>query len=310
MGRHSSILVTGGAGFIGSHLVDRLMRDSYEVGVLDNLSNGKIGNVKRHLDAERFRLIKGDIRNSRDIEEAIRHVDAVFHLAAIVSVPVSLKNPSLVDDVNAMGTLRLLEACLKADVEMFVHASSCAVYGEAHYLPIDERHPTNPLSPYAASKLAAEYHCKAFCENYGLKTLCLRYFNVYGSRQVGGPYGGVITRFISRLKQGKPPIIYGDGEQTRDIVYVDDVVEANMLALECQSAGEAVNVGTGTPTTVNKLAGVLLELFGRTDLKPVYAPPRKGDIRSSCADIGKAKKVLGYAPKVTLKEGLRTLLKR
>lgn len=306
----SRILVTGGAGFIGSHLVDRLMKEGYEVVVLDNFFTGKIENIKHHLESGMFYLVKGDIRSSDNVKEAIRNVDAVFHLAAIVSVPLSIEKPLLVNDVNVRGTLNLLEASLKADVKRFIYTSSCAVYGEVDRLPIDERCPTNPISPYAVSKLAAEYYCKVFFENYGLDTLCLRYFNVHGPRQVRDSYSGVITQFIDRLKQRKPPIIYGDGQQTRDFVHVRDVVEANMLALNCQHGfGEVINVGTGKQTTINQLAEVLLELSGRSYLKPKYVAPRKGDIRNSCADISKAKRALGYEPKVTLKEGLRMMLK-
>jgi UDP-glucose 4-epimerase len=309
VGSYLRILVTGGAGFIGSHLVDRLIKEGHEIVVLDNFFSGKSKNIKHHLNSRRFYAVKGDVRNPEDVKGATRNVDAVFHLAAIVSVPLSIEKPLLVNDVNARGTLNLLEASLKAHVERFIYASSCAVYGEVNSLPINERHPTSPTSPYAASKLAAEYYCKVFYENNRLNTLCLRYFNVYGPRQMKNSYSGVITQFIARLKKRKPPIIYGDGQQTRDFVHVKDIIEANMLALNCQHEfGEVINVGTGKPTTINQLAEVLLELSGRSDLKPKYAPPRKGDIRDSCADIGKAKRVLGYEPKVTLKKGLRTLL--
>lgn len=309
MGGYSRVLVTGGAGFIGSHLVDWLIKDGYEVVVLDNFFSGKLENIKHHLDSGKFYLTEGDVRNSEDVKEAIRNVDAVFHLAAIVSVPLSIENPLLVNDVNVKGTLNLLEASLKAHVERFIYASSCAVYGEVNGLPINERHPTSPISPYAASKLAAEYYCKVFYENYRLNTLCLRYFNVYGPGQMKSSYSGVITEFIARLKKRKPPIIYGDGQQTRDFVHVKDIIEANMLALNCQhEVGEVINVGTGKPTTINQLAEVLLELSRRSNLKPKYAPPRKGDIRNSCADISKAKRALGYEPKFPLKKGLRTLL--
>ena len=309
MGGYPRVLVTGGAGFIGSHLVDRLIKEGYEVVVLDNFFSGKMRNIRHHLDSGKFRLIKGDVRNSDDVKEGIRNVNAVFHLAAIVSVPLSIENPLLVNDVNVRGTLNLLEASLKAHAKRFIYASSCAVYGEANSLPIDESHPTSPISPYAASKLAAEYYCKVFYENYGLKTLCLRYFNVYGPRQVKDSYSGVITQFIDRLKQGKPPIIYGDGKQTRDFVHVNDVVEANMLVLGCQHCvGEVMNVGTGKPTTINELAKVLMEMFREIGAKPEYAPPRVGDIRNSRADISKAEKILGYKPKIRLEKGLRLLL--
>ena len=307
---YSKILVTGGTGFIGSHLLDRLMKEDNEVVVLDNFFSGKIKNVKRHLDSKNFHLTEGDVRNSDDVKEAIKDVEAVFHLAAIVSVPLSIENPLLVNNVNVRGTLNLLKASSKADVDRFIFASSCAVYGEADILPINEQHPTSPISPYAASKLAADNYCRVFYQVHGLKTVCLRYFNVFGPRQTKGPYSGVISQFIGRLKQNKSPIIYGDGEQTRDFVYIDDVVEACILALKCKSCfGEAINVGTGKPTTINELANVLIEFFCQAHIKPVYRAPREGDIRNSYADIGKAEKTLSYKPKITMKEGIRTLLK-
>ena len=303
-------LVTGGAGFIGSHLVDQLIREGHEVVVLDNFFSGSIENVRHHLDSGELSLIKGDVRDSEVVKEAMRDVDAVFHLAAIVSVPLSMEKPSLVNEVNVGGTLNLLEASSKADVERFVYASSCAVYGEARYLPINEGHPANPLSPYAVSKLAAEYYCQVFCESYGLKTLCLRCFNVYGPRQVRGPYSGVMMQFVNRLKRGKQPIIYGDGKQTRDFVHVGDVVRANVLALDGpRGIGGIINVGSGRSTTINKLADFLTGLSGRSDLKPIYAAPREGDIKNSCADITKAKRVLGYEPNVILEDGLRNLMR-
>jgi len=305
----SKVLVTGGAGFIGSHLVDRLMNEGYEVVVLDNFSAGKIENVQRLLGDQSFHLIKGDIRNLEDARKAVGDVDAVFHLAAIVNVPLSIEDPLLVNDVNVRGTLNLLEASLKENIQRFVYVSSCAVYGEAHHLPINEEHPIMPLSPYGISKFTAEHHCKIFHKIHGLKTVCLRFFNVYGPRQSEGPYSGVITQFISRLKQGKPPVIYGDGEQTRDFVYVEDVVEACMLALGCQHcAGEVVNVGTGKPTKINELAKVLVRMFGESGVKIEYAPVRAGDIRNSYADISKAEQVLRYKPRVGLEEGIRRLL--
>ncbi|MDH5374398.1 MAG: SDR family oxidoreductase [Candidatus Bathyarchaeota archaeon] len=310
MKEYSRILVTGGAGFIGSHLVDRLMKDGYKVVVLDNFFSGNLENIKHHLESGKFCLVKGDVRNSDIIKETVRNVDAVFHLAAIVSVPLSIKKPLLVNDVNVRGTLNLLEASSKADVKRFIYISSCAVYGEANRLPIDESCPTNPVSPYAVSKLAAEHYCKVFHENYGLNTVCLRYFNVYGPRQAKNLYSGVIIQFIDRLKQGKPPVIYGDGEQTRDFVHVKDIVEANMLALNSQrSAGHVINVGSSESTTINNLANLLMEFFDQTHLKPVHRAPREGDIRNSYADIAKAEKMLGYKPKIKLKEGISVLLK-
>jgi len=307
--RHAKVLVTGGAGFIGSHLIDKLLHEGFEVTALDDFSSGKIENIRHHTGASNFRLIRGDIRNLGDVKKAVEDADAVFHLAAIVSVPLSVKNPSLVDDVNVRGTLNLLEASLDADVKRFIYASSCAVYGEASDLPIDEWHPTAPLSPYAASKLAAEHHCRVFHKDYGLETVCLRCFNAYGPRQKKGPYGGVITQFISRIKQGKPPVIYGDGNQTRDFVYINDVAEASELALHKRGAvGEVFNIGTGKATTINQLAQILTKLVGKPGLKTVYTNPRPGDIKHSQANITKAQTILGYTPKISLEQGLKALL--
>ena len=303
------ILVTGGAGFIGSHLVDRLMKEGHEVMVLDNFSAGKAENIQYHLDSQSFDLVKGDVRNSNDVKKAVRDVDAVFHLAAIVNVPLSIEDPLLVNDVNVRGTLNLLEASVKEDIQRFIYVSTCAVYGEARYLPINEEHPITPLSPYGISKFTAEHHSKIFHMIHGLKTVCLRFFNVYGPKQSEGPYSGVITQFINRLKQGKPPIIYGDGKQTRDFVYVEDVVEASIRALNSQNCvGEVINVGTGKPTAVNELANVLMGLFEEAGAKPEYGPPRAGDIQDSYADIGKAGRVLGYRPSIRFGEGIRRLL--
>jgi len=303
-------LVTGGAGFIGSHLVDRLMEKGFEVTVLDNFSTGSLKNLSQHLGKANFHLIEGDIRNERDVKKALEDVDFVFHLAAIVSVELSIKNPILVNEVNVCGTLNLLEESLNSGVERFVYISSCAVYGNPIRLPIDEEHPTKPISPYGVSKLASENYCQVFHEIYGLETVSLRLFNVYGSRQAMGPYSGVITKFIDRLKDGKPPIIYGDGKQTRDFVYVQDVVDACLLSLNSKGCvGESINIGSGVETSISDLAEILIELFGLSDVKPKYAQPRAGDIRRSCASLNKAKRLLGYQPKISLREGLKRVVR-
>ena len=305
------ILVTGGAGFIGSHLVDRLMEEGYEVVVLDNFSAGKVENIQCHLDSQSFHLVKGDIRNLEDVRKALEDVDVVFHLAAIVSVDFSVKNPLLVNEVNVGGTLNVLRESLKAGVRRFVYASSCAVHGDPVHLPISEEHPSKPMCPYGVTKLAAEHYCRVFYEVYGLETVCLRFFNVYGSRQVIGPYSGVIMKFVDRLKRGEEPIIYGDGEQTRDFVFVGDIVEACLSAMKCKNCvGEVINVGgSDKEITISELAKILVELFGLYDVKPVYVEARAGDIRRSCANLDKAERLLGYKPKFSLREGLTMLLR-
>jgi len=301
------VLVTGGAGFIGSHLVDGLMSGGFDVVVLDDFSSGRRENLSVHFGKPNFCLVEGDVRDKADVKKVLEGVDVVFHLAAIVNVDFSVKNPVVVNEVNVGGTLNVLRESLKAGVKRFVYASSCVVYGESVNLPINEEQPTNPMSPYGVSKLAAEYYCRVFYEVYGLETVCLRFFNVYGSRQVVGPYSGVIMKFIDRLKRGEMPIVYGDGKQTRDFVFVTDVVDACLRVMRCKNCvGEMINVGSGVETTVNRLADVLIELFGSCDVKPVFAEPRAGDIRRSCADLSKTKRLLGCSPKTSLREGLST----
>jgi len=304
------VLVTGGAGFIGSHLVDALVRDGCEVCVLDNLSTGRLENIKHHIGNGNVVFVQGDVRNKQVACGAVKGVEAVFHLAAITSVPYSIKCPGVTREVNMTGTMNLLEACLRGDVERFVHVSTCAVYGEAEYLPIDEKHPTNPVSPYAESKLAAERCCSEFQEAYGLTTTVLRLFNAYGLRMRNDQYGGVIARFVERLRDGKPPIIYGDGSQTRDFVHVEDAVNAIRLALGNNNAMDRTfNIGSGVPTMINQLAQLLIQLFGVKGVRPKFRGARRGDLRHSYADIREAKTALGYEPKISLKEGLSTLIR-
>lgn len=300
----SKALVTGGAGFIGSHLVGRLMEDDFEVVVLDNLFTGSLNNIREYFGSPHLHLIRGDIRKKTDVRKAVKDVDYVFHLAAIANIDLSLKKPKLVNDVNVNGTLNLLEECLNSNVEKFIFASSCAVYGEPAYIPIDENHPVNPLSPYGASKAAAEHYCKVFYSAYGLKTVILRLFNVYGPRQERSPYCGVIAKFINVLRNGKAPIIFGDGEQTRDFIYISDVVSALMLALKNKScSGMIFNIGSGLETSINEVADKLIKMFG-LDVKPIHINARVEDIRRSCANINRAMNILGFKVNVSLDVGL------
>jgi UDP-N-acetylglucosamine 4-epimerase len=306
----SEILVTGGAGFIGSHIVDRLLNEGFKVRVLDNLSTGDKKNLAQHRNKKAFHFIEGDIRNFGLVKKTVKGIDAVIHEAALVSVSRSVENPLLSNEINVAGTLNLLKACVDAHVKRFVLASSCAVYGDTETLPNHENLMPKPLSPYAVDKLAAENYAKVFYDVYGLETVSLRYFNVYGLRQKYGPYSGVISTFINRLLENKPPMIYGDGEQTRDFINVKDVVEANMLALSKREAvGEVFNISTGEPITINKLTQTIQKIMDKTALKPVHAEPRAGDIKHSYGDITKARTNLGYKPKVQLEKGLNEFVK-
>lgn len=309
MQRFSKVLVTGGAGFIGSHVVEKLVKTQCEVSVIDNLFTGKVENLQPRFADDKVRFFKGDIRDEKLVNVLTRRVDAVVHLAAISSVPFSVENPVLTNEVNVNGTLNLLRACVNGDVERFVFISSCAVYGEPCYFPVDEEHPTMPQSPYAASKLAAEHYCKVFGIVYGLDTVILRPFNVYGSRQrEENEYGSVVTRFASNLIYGKSLVIYGDGSQTRDFVHVEDVAEAVRLALENENAGgQTFNVGSGKATSIDELAGLFVKNFGE-EAEIIYEKPRAGDLKQSYADIARAEKVLGYKPKTPLEHGLRSLM--
>ena len=299
------VLVTGGAGFIGSHIVDRLRERGIDVGVLDNFSTGDAANLKGH--SRGIAIHKVDIRDGEAVAKVVRGYDAVVHQAALVSVARSVEDPALVNQVNVWGTLNLLIAAVDAKVKRFVYASSSSAYGDTKTLPKVESMAAVPSSPYGVSKLAAENYCSVFARVYGLKTVSLRYFNVYGPRQKGGFYSGVIPTFIKRAMDDKAPVIYGDGLQTRDFTFVEDVVQANLLALESGSVkgGEVYNVAAGSTITVNELASTITTLVGKPNLVPEYVAPRKGDIRASYADISKARRELRYRPKYTLWAGLR-----
>ena len=300
------VLVTGGAGFIGSHVVDKLVSKGCDVVILDDLSSGRFGNIEAQVAGKQVRFVQGGILDEPRVADAIDGVDAVVHLAAIVSVPVSIMFPKETGQTNVSGTARLLDRCVAKGVSKFVYASSCAVYGEARYTPIDEAHPTDPLSPYAESKLAAE---QLVLKDHGrdLQSIALRLFNVYGARQASREYAGVITAFKERLSAGRPLEIYGDGLQTRDFVYVSDVSAAFWRALVSQDQG-LFNICTGKAATIKELAEVMVELAGQPDAKPLFKPRRAGDILHSHGTYAKAKKALGYEPTVSLRNGLSKLM--
>ena len=296
------ILVTGGAGFIGSNLAEELSK-KHEVVILDDLSTGSAENVE-DLDLE---LVRGSITDPDLLEEYFRGVDYVFHQAALPSVQRSIEDPVLANEVNICGTLNVLVAARDAGVKKVIYASSSSVYGDTPELPKREDMKPDPKSPYAVAKLAGEYYCRVFNEIYGLKTVALRYFNVYGPRQdPSSDYAAVIPKFVNRVMAGKAPIIYGDGEQTRDFTFVRDVVQANVLAMESDATG-VFNVATGTRISVNDLAGMVMEIIGNR-VNCVHEEPRAGDVRDSLGDVSRAYAGFGYVPRYGMEDGLRATI--
>jgi UDP-glucose 4-epimerase len=299
-------LVTGGAGFIGSHIVDRLLSDGHEVVVLDDFSTGHRHNLQ---DNDKLEIVEGDISNVDTVNECMKGIDWVFHKAAVASVPKTVNDPVGSSKVNYQGTLNLLEAARHNNVKRLVFASSAALYGDEPTLPKVETMCPVTLSPYAVDKMASEYACGMYTKLYGLETVCLRYFNVYGPRQdPSSPYSGVISIFTNKLSNNQTPTIFGDGEQTRDFVFVSDVVEANMRAVQTdQGVGEFYNIATGKMITLNDLLKALCELYG-TEFAVEYADPREGDIRESYADPSKANTNLSWCSSVELRVGLKQLI--
>jgi nucleoside-diphosphate-sugar epimerase len=303
----TNYLVTGGAGFIGSNLVEALLDGGHAVRVLDNFSTGKRENLSDFNG--QIDLIEGDLTVLSDVRKAVQDVDVVLHQGAIPSVPRSVEDPLGSTQANVNGTLNVLVAARDAGVRRVVYASSSAVYGDqAPDAPKVETMNSQPISPYGVDKLAGEHYCRVFYQVYGLETVALRYFNVFGPRQdLESMYAAVIPRFITALLQGEPPTVYGDGEQTRDFTYVGNVVAGNLLAARAPAdlaAGQAVNLAAGGQTSLNTLLEMLHEIIGCAT-PPIYTDPRPGDIKHSLADVGKAERLLDYRPEVSLLGGLR-----
>jgi UDP-glucose 4-epimerase len=297
-------LVTGGAGFIGSHICEALVKRGDRVRVIDNLMTGYRHNLT-HLENQ-VEFIEASITDEKAVGQAMEGVKFVFHQGAIPSVPRSVKDPRLNHDANVNGTFNVLMAAREAGVKRVMFAASSSAYGETEVLPKVETMMPSPLSPYAAAKLMCEYYCQTFTRVYGLETVCLRYFNVFGPRQdPTSPYSGVISKFITSLLTGQTPVIFGDGEQSRDFTYVDNVVQANLKAAESSEAsGRVINIAVGERITLNNLLAELQKIIG-TNLTPQYEPTRAGDVKHSLADVTLAKKYLGVEKLVPLTEGLR-----
>ena len=299
-------LVTGGAGFIGSHITDRLLTDGHFVRVLDNFYSGKEENLAFALKRKNFELLKGDIRDKAICQKACKGIDHITHQAALRSVPKSLELPHDYNAVNIDGSLNILESALKAKVKRVVIASSSSIYGEAVKFPEKETDQPLLVSPYALSKLAVEHYSRIFSITYGLPTVNLRYFNVFGPKQaLDDDYAVVIPKFITCMLNNEQPPIHGDGKQSRDFTYIDNVVDANILAattpgIEC----EVLNVALGKDSSILDLVSILNNIMGKK-IKPKHEPSRPGDVRRSLADTTRIKKVLGFAPKVDFKEGLK-----
>ena len=301
------VLITGGAGFIGSHIAEALVAAGCEVRVLDNLTGGRLKNLA-HLGG-RVVFIEGDIRDADAMAAAAGGCDVIFHEAAVVSVTRTVEAPLETAEINEMGTLQVLETARQKAVRRVVLASSSAVYGDAPEMPKREDMRPKPMSPYAVQKLTGEHYARLYNELYGLETVCLRYFNVYGPRQdPSSPYSGVISIFMTRAVSGAPPVVYGDGEQCRDFVFVKDVVQANLLAGILPGIGGGVfNVGTGKAVTVNDLWRSISQRSG-VDAAPVHAPPRSGDIRKSLADIDRAGRILRFQPGYDFDRGIQSTM--
>jgi len=301
------ILITGGAGFVGSHLSERFVNEGHKVVCLDNLMNGNVANIRHLFPHRNFKFINDDIRNWDRMMSMMAGVDAVVHLAAQIHVDRSIVEPKLTFDINVAGTQNVLEAARMHDVEKIIYASTSEVYGTAQYAPIDERHPLNAPHPYGASKIAADRMCHAYNETYGMNITIVRPFNLYGPKQKDSGYGGVISIFIKRALNNLPPVIFGDGLQTRDYTYISDMIEGYAKILDSRTKIESpINFGTGKEIRILDLAEKIIKITG-TSLKPVHVQDRPGEVRRLIADVTKAKN-LGWTSKIDIDEGLNKLV--
>lgn len=297
-------LITGGAGFIGSNIAEELVKRRQTVRILDNFTTGKMQHLEKIKD--KVEIIKGDIQNEKDLEKALKDIDIVFHEAALRSVPRSVDDPLSTNDVNITGTLKLLIAARNAKVKRVVYASSSSAYGDSMKIPQKEVHATSPISPYATSKLAAEHYCRVFAKTFGLETVSLRYFNVFGPKQdPDSKYSAVIPKFIESALKNEPLEIHGDGKQSRDFTFIDNVVQANLLAATVKGiSGEVFNIACNESNTVMDIGKNIEKILGKK-LTYNHTPSRAGDIRKTCADISKAIKMMNYNPKVKFDEGIK-----
>ena len=304
--RMSNVLVTGGAGFIGSNLTEALLQRGHFVRILDDFSTGKKENLIFDIAYPSMKVIEGDIRDFSTCQKAVKGIEYVFHQAALPSVQRSIEDPETSNAVNVGGTLNILLAAKETGVKRVIYASSSSVYGDTPTLPKHEEMPSNPLSPYALQKYIGEQYCRLFYQLYGLDTISLRYFNIFGPKQdPNSLYSAVIPKFIDALLQGRPPIIFGDGEQSRDFTYIENVVQANLLAMSAEHLhGEAINIACGKRTSLNQLLNILKEILGSKQ-SPIHQEPRQGDVKHSLADIRKGKEILNYEPKIGIEAGLK-----
>ncbi|TXT62378.1 MAG: UDP-N-acetylglucosamine 4-epimerase [Promethearchaeota archaeon] len=303
------IVVTGAAGFIGSNLTDKLLELGANVIGIDNLFNGRRSNLSNALKNTNFEFYKADVRDLNFLLDLFEDVNVIFHEAAFTSVPQSVMMPENCNDVNVNGIINILNAARKKDVENVVFASSSSVYGDTPTLPKKENMRRLPISPYGVSKLACEAYMQVYYHVYGIKTTTLRYFNVYGPRQRDSPYSGVIAIWLGNIIRDEDLVIFGDGKQSRDFTYVEDVLEANLLAMNNTYPGEIINIGAGSPITLNDLAHLMVKISGKTTLNIKHTDPRPGDIVHSFADISKARDILGFNPQYSQEQGLKEYFK-